>query len=344
MLPGRKRIIAVVALAVVVAGGYGAARLLAQSKLRRSVENGLETAGLAETVSVGSYRVEPLSGRVRLSDLRVKEDGTEGWRAEAVDVERFESSPKAKVLTARLVGLRFAFADWIRTCKESRKLCPLAEQSRDMVAQGIDEIVGDFDLDYRMDEAAKRFRLTSRLHLRDYMDVGMRLDVGGLDTAAFREIGGWIGDAGRAGIPPMLLGLALVQGIGKVAEKIELNEAAFAVTDRGMMRIRTRTEAKAAGDTRPEDEILHERIAALQADLRGAAGDLLPAALREQMAAALPGFAFAGKPLRIGTKVEAPVVLLRRTGGTNALEPGPAMTDIDAAVSALGLGVGNAPL
>lgn len=344
MQRGKKLLIAGVAAGVLVGGGYGVAKHMAETRIRQQIDAFLTENGAIDAVKYGQVSADPFRKGAVVRDITVTEEGVVTWRADSVEVADLKTDDKGGPLSlvGHLRGLHLTFAQWVSDCKEKQAACDYVEDAQDMVDQGIDELLLDMDLDYRMDEAAKRMRLRANLNLHDFMEVGLKAEIGGLNNQILRESGEWLDQAGQVGIPPAMMVMAFGATVGKKIDRIEIGNLGVAVTDHGGVRHRVKVQAKANGDTRPVDDILREEIASVQADIRANPGGQLPPALVEQMAKALEPFAMQGKPYRVVTTAKEPVVVVQN--GPNGLELGPAFDTPLTIIDALAPQIGNEPL
>ncbi len=334
----------VAAAGILAVGGYVWAQHAAETRARARIDAGLAENGLAGAVRYGALSVDPLSAGGSVSDISFTENGAVVWRIDRVELRDYRETPKGLPRQAKIAvrGVHLAFAQWAKDCAETGASCAYAANADELREQGVDEMLVDADFFYAMDDAAKRFRVAGGLTLRDFVSLGMAVSIGGLDSETLRAVGAWAEEAIQAGVPPMLAAAAFGETAGKSIETLDIGGFGFAMTDLGAVRRRIEIQAKKAGDTRPPAEILRERVAEVQADIRGSAQPWMAPEFVESMAAALEPFAFSGKPYRITSGEAAPVVLLRR--GAVGLEFGPELADPGRLFRALSPKVDNRPL
>jgi len=344
MRRGGKIGVAVVALGVLAFGGFKGLEHVAEGKARARIDAQLADLGLADAVRYGQVTALPFSRGATVADVTYSEGSTVVWRIDRVRLTDLAENGQGLLSDAVIgvTGVHLAFAQWAKDCAETGASCAYAANAEEMKENGIDELLVDFDFAYHMDDAAKRFRVAGGVVLKNYVAFAAKLTVGGLDAATLRDVGTWGRDALRSGVPPILAVALFGQTAGKGIEKVELGDFGFTMTDLGGVRRHAEIHAKDTGDRRPVEDILHEQVAAVQADIRSGAQPWMPPEFTETMAKALEPFAYHGKPYRIRTTGAAPLLLVQR--GPAGLQAGPDLADPVRLFQALAPKVDNAPL
>lgn len=336
----RKLIIGAAAVAVLGVGGYFAAERVAEDKARARIAAGLAEAGLADQVTYGKVGVDLFGRGATVADIVYAEDGVPVWRIDRVELADYADDAEGRPvrLAATVSGVQLDFPGWAKSCQEKQVAC---EYVSDDESEAPEALVADLGLDYRIDDAAKQLKFGAAVSLRGLVEVKAGGTVLGLDTPMLATAAKTASDATRAGLPAPMAAMVGGSGIGRAAEKIDLNEIAMTVRDLGGMRRQAERAAK-DGDTRPVAEIAAEQLAEAQEELRANAQGWVPPEFVEAMAAALKPFALEGKPYRIGLAEGAPVALMVK--GARGLEFAPEIVDPPSLFAALRPTVSNKPL
>lgn len=341
----RRKLVWIGAVAVAVAfGGYKAAEIYAESRVRERIDATVATMGLGDRVTYGAVDVDLIGAGASVSDFVFSEQGVPVWRIDRLAVTDYAADAQGRPVrfAGEIGGAHLAFAAWAKACAAQGIACEYAADAEMLAAQGMDELLVDAALDYRIDDAAKTIAVGGELTLRDVARFALKGRVIGIDQQALAEAAGGAERALAADIPPAMALVLMGVSLGRTAERVAVADLGFSMRDLGGARRSAVRIAEAERDPRPVDAVLAEQLAEAKAVLQASAPAWMPPEFVAAMAAALDPFVWDGKPYTLTMAQGAPVDLLRR--GQAGLELPPEIFTPAALFAALTPRVSNAPL
>ncbi len=310
----RKVLVGIGAVCVIAAGGYVAAEMIAEKKVRERIDTQVAAMGLTGQVAYGKVDVDLIGSGASVSDFVFSEQGEPVWRIDRLAVTQYAEDKNGNPthFAGGMTGVHLAFAEWARLCKEKGVACAYEGDAEALAAHGTTEMVVDASLDYRIDDPAKQITLSGALTLRDTIDFGLKARILGLDNQAMAEAAAGAGRAIDANLPPAMALLVMGVQLGRTAEQVALADFGFAMKDLGGVRKGAQRRAEETNDQRPLDAVLAEQLAEAKEQLHASAQPWMPEGFLDGMANALDPFIWDHKPYRITMAQDKPVVLLTR--------------------------------
>jgi hypothetical protein len=340
----RKLLIGVGVVCVVAAGGYKAAEIFAEKKVRQRIDTQVAAMGLTGQVAYGKVDVDLIGSGAAVSDFVFSEQGEPVWRIDRLAVTEYaeDKTGNPTRFAGEMTGAHLAFAEWAKLCKEKHVACAYEGDAEALAAHGTAEMLVDASVDYRIDDPAKEITFSSALTLRDTIDFALKGKVIGLDNQAMAEAAAGAGRAIEANLPPAMALLVMGVQLGRTAEQVAISDFGFAMKDLGGVRKGAMRRAEETNDQRPVDAVLAEQLTEAKVQLHASAQPWMPEGFVDDMGKALDAFVWDHKPYRITMAQGKPVTLLTR--GQAGLELPPEISNSRSLFDTLTPKVDNQPL